>query len=233
MLPCNIVGLDQSLTSTAVHVATHVTDPRALMTDRLPGKKPREQDLSVVHTAHAIRTELKGSKSKSKAHAKKRKPDCAGKLVDGVYHCRDAIDRINWVAASWEGILQQADPLVAPRWVFMEGYAVGSAYGREALGELGGALKLVSRRLGWNIAVCAPMTLKKFVTGKGKGDKNVMMLETFDRWGFKPVTDDDSDAYGLMRLGLVYLLRDQLDLPKYVEECLDALTIYPALPITV
>lgn len=49
--------------------------------------------------------------------------------------------------------------------------------------------------------VVAPSTLKKFVTGKGSGPKDVMMLETFKRWGVTLVDNNICDAYGLAKIG--------------------------------
>ena len=48
--------------------------------------------------------------------------------------------------------------------------------------------------------VVAPTSLKKFVV-KGNAQKNVMLLEVFDRWKVKFHDDNLADAYALARYG--------------------------------
>jgi Holliday junction resolvasome RuvABC endonuclease subunit len=91
------------------------------------------------------------------------------------------------------------------KYMFIEGYAMGAKFNREALGELGGVLRLAAFRNGWNIVVVAPTALKKFVTKGGKADKNAMMMHCLDAFGYKATDDDDCDAYCLMRLGQAYI----------------------------
>jgi len=54
---------------------------------------------------------------------------------------------------------------------------------------------------GWPFIVVFPTTLKKWATGSGKGDKNMMLLEVFKRWNFSASDDNICDAYALARLG--------------------------------
>lgn len=59
----------------------------------------------------------------------------------------------------------------------MEGYALGSKFNREKLGELGGIVKLSWYDVfGEDPAVYAPTVLKKFLTGKGTASKDQMLL---------------------------------------------------------
>lgn len=46
-----------------------------------------------------------------------------------------------------------------------------------------------------------PTVLKKFVTGVGNSDKNVMLKEIYKRWGADINDDNIGDAYGLTRIG--------------------------------
>lgn len=48
----------------------------------------------------------------------------------------------------------------------------------------------------------APLTLKKFATGKGKGGKNEIMRDVYKHWGVEFSNDDETDAYVLYRIGL-------------------------------
>lgn len=49
------------------------------------------------------------------------------------------------------------------------------------------------------LEIIAPSTLKKFVTGSGRGQKNLMLLHVFKRWGEEFSDDNICDAYCLAR----------------------------------
>lgn len=83
----------------------------------------------------------------------------------------------------------------------VEGYSFGSKFGREAAGELGGAVRLRLWEEGVDIIEVPPSVLKVFVTGSGKSEKNVMLRDVYRRWGYVAETDDMSDAYALAVLG--------------------------------
>jgi Holliday junction resolvasome RuvABC endonuclease subunit len=100
------------------------------------------------------------------------------------------------------------------RWVFMEGYSMGSKTGRERLGELGGQLRLWLFRTGWNLVVVPPTTLKKYVSGKGNSEKNAMMMEVLARWGHKSSDDNAADGYALARFGIEYVAHFVHKLPS-------------------
>jgi len=53
-----------------------------------------------------------------------------------------------------------------------------------------------------NFKVIAPGTLKKFVTGTGKGKKELILLKTFKKWNVEFDNNNLADAYGLARMAL-------------------------------
>lgn len=53
-----------------------------------------------------------------------------------------------------------------------------------------------------NFKVIAPGTLKKFVTGTGKGKKELILLKTYKKWGIEFDNNNLADAYGLARMAL-------------------------------
>lgn len=71
----------------------------------------------------------------------------------------------------------------------------------------------------------APMTLKKFVTGKGNSPKDVMIKCVYQKWGFDTDSNDLADAYGLARLA--YALASGKSEHKYERECLTTLEAAP------
>jgi Holliday junction resolvasome RuvABC endonuclease subunit len=112
-----------------------------------------------------------------------------------------------------------------PDAVFMEGYAPGAKYGREMAGELGAVVKLtVWEDIGPNrLWVIAPSALKKFVTGKGSGPKNTMLLHVYKRWDVEFSDDNMADAFSLARLGQCYDHGPWDDLPKFQQEVLNSI----------
>lgn len=93
---------------------------------------------------------------------------------------------------------------VSPGLAFIEGYAFGAKHSREAMGELGGIVRLMAYELGWTAVIVPPTVLKAFVTGKGTAPKELMMLEAFKQWGYSSTDNNDCDAYALMKLGITY-----------------------------
>ncbi len=59
------------------------------------------------------------------------------------------------------------------------------------------------------ILIVPPTTLKKYVTGKGNSQKNLMILHCFKKFNFSAPDDDICDAYCLARYA------QNLDLPNY------------------
>lgn len=84
------------------------------------------------------------------------------------------------------------------------------AYSRGGTGthitiEWGGILRWTLWSAGVRYATIAPSTLKKYTTGHGNADKNLMLKEVWKRWNFDAKSDDDADAYSLARLGMDYM----------------------------
>jgi Holliday junction resolvasome RuvABC endonuclease subunit len=82
-----------------------------------------------------------------------------------------------------------------------EGYAFSASHAH-SMGEIGGCIRRVIWESGGNLLVVPPSTLKKFLTGKGAGDKNIVMKHVWRRWGFDSDDDNECDAFGCAMLGL-------------------------------
>lgn len=95
--------------------------------------------------------------------------------------------------------------------VTLENYAMGIRGGKTfSIGEGGGAVKLALwHQLGARELACptlvTPTALKKFVTGKGRVEKNQILLAVYRKWGVEFSNDDQADAYSLARVGLALL----------------------------
>lgn len=95
----------------------------------------------------------------------------------------------------------------------MEGYALGMKNSHShSIGEGGGATKLAlvmlygaDEKIAYPTLV-SPNALKKFVTGKGQGKKNEILLAVYRKWGVDFGGQDDmADAYALARVGSALL----------------------------
>lgn len=96
--------------------------------------------------------------------------------------------------------------------VVMEGIAFGIRK-TTSLAQLS-ALNYMVRMQCWEykvpFVIVAPNTLKKFITGKGMGEKDQMMLATYKKWGFSPSDNNICDAFGLARIGQALLGKTKL-----------------------
>lgn len=91
-----------------------------------------------------------------------------------------------------------------PRVVCIEGYShMSQGRGINERIELGGVLRADLHTADYcDIYEVAPMCLKKFCTGTGKGDKTAMIAVMTKRWGVEFFDSDRYDAYGLARMAL-------------------------------
>lgn len=90
----------------------------------------------------------------------------------------------------------------------MEGYAYSAGHAH-SMGEMGGCIRKTIWELGCNLVVIPPSTLKKFLTGKGIGDKNIVMKHVYKRWGFDIDDDNQCDAFGCALVALVSCIADE------------------------
>lgn len=89
----------------------------------------------------------------------------------------------------------------------IEGYYItpGRMMNTIGMAELGGAIKLLCRSRGLPTIVVPPATLKKYITGKGNADKQMVMQAVKKRWGKSFTSNDMADAYGLFMFGTEWL----------------------------
>ncbi|MFH9731911.1 hypothetical protein [Streptomyces sp. NPDC017260] len=144
-------------------------------------------------------------------------PKAAGTGIDRLVHVHDTLSN-HFLQITAGGQVTH---------VCHEGYSYGSKFRREELGELGCAMKLalalilphhVERR----IHAVAPATVKKFVTGSGRADKDKMMMAVYKRWGFEPANNDVADAYALARIAGALADPEPPEL-KFQQEALDTI----------
>lgn len=111
--------------------------------------------------------------------------------------------------------------------VVMEGYSYGSPQRMRECMEIGGIIKFhLMEELHRIPIIIQPMTLKKFVTGSGKGDKNLMLMHTFKRYGLEFSNDNECDAFGLAKIGQALELGTE-GLPQFQVDIIEALKAGP------
>jgi crossover junction endodeoxyribonuclease RuvC len=87
--------------------------------------------------------------------------------------------------------------------VIIEGFSFGSK--GAALYEIGGLGYIVRYAL-WcrkvKVIEAAPSAVKKFATGKGNVNKNIVIRDVFKRWSINVEDDNAADAFVLGKIGL-------------------------------
>jgi crossover junction endodeoxyribonuclease RuvC len=115
------------------------------------------------------------------------------------------IKRLSLLAKYLNNTLKQ----FSPSDIFIEGYSFMSK-GRSVfnLGELGGVFRLLLAQKWGGYYEIPPTSLKKFITGKGTAKKQIMLEQTYRKYGLGSETlkdDNQVDAYGLARFGTAFL----------------------------
>lgn len=129
-------------------------------------------------------------------------------------HPAGRIKRIEKVVSEVERLINGVDANL----ILIETYAFGSntvAYSA----ELGGILRWHLLDHTKHLFEVAPLTLKKFLTGKGKGQKEVIAGAIGAKFGRTFPNNDETDAFGLYQLARAVTF-DPETLPRYQAECL-------------
>ena len=87
--------------------------------------------------------------------------------------------------------------------IVIEGYSFASKGSGVSLAENGGIIRSNLLKDFDKVAMIEipPPRLKKFITGSGKGEKNLMLLHTYKMWGQEFSNNNTCDAFGLALLG--------------------------------
>jgi len=109
--------------------------------------------------------------------------------------------------------------------VVIEGYAHGRTNQAHQMGELGGVLRVMFHEMELKWIEVAPTAVKKFVTGKGVATKEKIAAWVQKRWDRMFDTNDEADAYVLVRIGQAYLTGScRLEsLTSFQQEVIDVL----------
>ena len=111
------------------------------------------------------------------------------------------VKRLSEIRNEVRDIINQTQPSLA----VIEGYSYGSSQGMAGLAELGGVVRLLLLDTGVPFIVVAPTTNKKFATGKGNAEKDLMLKRVFQHWGADMNNNNEADAFALAQFGRCYL----------------------------
>lgn len=129
---------------------------------------------------------------------------------------KKGVERLNDIDLRlWSKTVKECDIQLA----VIEGYAFGIRNGRSfSIGELGGVIKATLCNNYIPYYVVSPPSLKKFITGKGRCDKNEIMKEVYKKWNVDLKSEHENDAYGLARIGLeISRCKKSTDLKKLLK----------------
>lgn len=93
-----------------------------------------------------------------------------------------------------------------PDVIVIEGYSLNmrNASSVIPLVELGALLRFLLHLDGLEWLDPRATELKKFITGKGNVEKDMIMMTVLQRWGHASANNNTADAYGLACMGLGY-----------------------------
>ena len=107
------------------------------------------------------------------------------------------VERLAFIRGEIREVLASYQPSRAA----LEGYSFASTGRVFQLGELGGLVQLAFWDAGIAFMTVPPASLKKFVSGHGKAEKEQMLKATLDKWQIDFADEDDlCDAHGLAQI---------------------------------
>jgi hypothetical protein len=111
--------------------------------------------------------------------------------------------------------------------VVIEGYSMGPQRGSagvaQMLGELGGVVRLWLWHNDFAWVDVPPSSLKRYATGKGNANKELMLVEAVKRLGYDGCSNDEADALWLRAMALDAFGQAVVDMPKANREALGAI----------
>jgi crossover junction endodeoxyribonuclease RuvC len=121
-----------------------------------------------------------------------------------------------------EDILKNIVDAVPIDLVVIEDYAYSKGNQAHQVGELGGVIRRMLFKKMQKWIVVAPSQVKKFATGKGNANKDLVLMNVYKKWGVEFSSSDEADAFVLAKIGQA-LLGGNEDLTKYQAEVIDEL----------
>ena len=99
-----------------------------------------------------------------------------------------------------------------PDMIYLEDYAFMFKSSGIVSMEIGTAIRFLLYKDGYDYQNVSNSSIKKFVTGNGKAQKDLMLKEVYKRWGFDTNSDNIADAVGIAMFALA--VKDLVQMPR-------------------
>lgn len=161
-------------------------------------------DMSLSSTGICIKTG-----NEIKVETIKSKPDTA----------ENDLARLKWIVAEVMRRIPKGVSMISIEDFFTPGNAqqIGAAI---KLAMLGTAMRLALYDAGMPFFVISPSSLKKYILGKGVGQKSLIVMAVYKTWGIEVKDDNQADAMVLAHIAEA-LDGSKTDYPKYQLEVLE------------
>lgn len=107
----------------------------------------------------------------------------------------EEMPRLAWIMEQVYGAIPDVDLVV------MEAFSYGSPNQAHQLGGVNTMIRYALWRRNIPVIQVAPVQLKKFVTGKAKAEKEIIIREVYKRWSVDVRTNNEADAVVLLVIG--------------------------------
>jgi len=108
--------------------------------------------------------------------------------------------RLDYILNAVKDLADKHDLMNGQLLAVIEGFAFGAKNQAHQLGMLHGVIRHFLWSAKIDFLLIAPLSNKKWVTGKSMAEKSLILKEIFKRYGFDTDDDNVADALGLMTL---------------------------------
>lgn len=141
------------------------------------------------------------------------------------------VDEVNRIVKILDDVMYKVHTAVNPNLtgtkpdlVIIEGLAfMAQGTSLVQLAGLNYLTRALLSKMAWPFLIVAPTTLKKFITGSGKGDKDQMMMAVYKNYAFEASDNNECDAYALAVCGLAVLGKPYKNVTKPQLEVINLL----------
>ena len=126
-----------------------------------------------------------------------------------------------------EDVMEKIDeiiPNINPDIVAIEGMAfmaVGTSLVQ--LSGLNYLIRMLISEFNWPFVIVAPTSLKKYITGSGKGEKDMVTMAVYKNYGFEAGDNNISDAFALAACAMALLGKPLKEITKPQSEVISLL----------
>jgi crossover junction endodeoxyribonuclease RuvC len=137
------------------------------------------------------------------------------------------IDETRRIVQIAEEVVQKIDEMClgcAPNLVAIEGLAfMAQGTSLVQLAGLNYLTRILLAEFNWPFLIVAPTSLKKFITGSGKGEKDMVTMSIYKNYGFEALDNNVADAFGLAACAMALLDKPLIKMCKPQQDVIKLL----------